>query len=300
MVEGLAETDYPIATDSADVYFYSPETLDASAEGIKGARNLYVYRNGGIQLVSTLSTDGSGALTSIQVSPDGSHAAFVTKAQLTSYDNGGFKEMYSFDPSTGFIQCASCIPNGDPPTDNVAPSVSGLFMSNDGRMFFVTADALVAQDTNEGTDVYEYTEGRPQLISSGRGQVYRSQDGVVVPISLMGVSPSGVNVYFATFETLVPQDRNGAFLKFYDARTGGGFAFTRPSPPCEAADECHDAGSAPPAPTVITSDGNVGGGGNVVKPHGRKKKKVRAHKRKKHRPTRRRTKQTPHRGGRHG
>ena len=42
----------------------------------------------------------------------------------------------------------------------------------------------------------------------------------------MGVSPNGVDVYFATFDTLVPQDLNGAFLKFYDARTGGGFEFT--------------------------------------------------------------------------
>ncbi len=42
----------------------------------------------------------------------------------------------------------------------------------------------------------------------------------------MGVSPNGVDVYFSTFDTLVPQDLNGAFLKFYDARTGGGFEFT--------------------------------------------------------------------------
>ena len=61
----------------------------------------------------------------------------------------------------------------------------------------------------------------------------------------MGVSPNGVDVYFSTYDTLVPQDENGAFLKFYDARTGGGFDFTPESPPCEAADECHGAGSTP-------------------------------------------------------
>ena len=43
----------------------------------------------------------------------------------------------------------------------------GLFMSNDGRAFFYTPDALVPQDTNNLHDVYEYVEGRPQLISSG-------------------------------------------------------------------------------------------------------------------------------------
>ena len=44
---------------------------------------------------------------------------------------------------------------------------NGLFMSDDGRTFFSTKAALVPFDTNGKIDVYEYTEGRPQLISSG-------------------------------------------------------------------------------------------------------------------------------------
>ncbi len=172
-VEGTRSTDYPLATEHGDVYFYSPEILDTGEEGIDGARNLFVYRNGAVRYVTTLSLDGSGALTSVQVSPDGAHAAFVTSAKLSAYDNEGFAEMYSFDAASGDVQCVSCIPSGDPPSANVDPSVSGLFMSNDGRPFFVTEDALVARDTDEGTDVYEYAEGRPQLISSGTGQIYR-------------------------------------------------------------------------------------------------------------------------------
>ena len=79
MVKGQAITDYPIATDSGDVYFYSPEVLDQPENGVDGARNLYFYREGQIQLVTTLSVDGTGAVRRIQVSPDGSHAAFVTE-----------------------------------------------------------------------------------------------------------------------------------------------------------------------------------------------------------------------------
>ena len=63
------------------------------------------------------------------------------------------------------------------------------------------------QDTNEGSDVYEYVEGRPQLISTGRGQIFL--EGLperIIPITLMGVSPNGVDVYIATYDTLVPQD----------------------------------------------------------------------------------------------
>ena len=46
MVKGHAVTDYPIATKTGDVYFYSPEILDGAENGVDGARNLYVYRDG--------------------------------------------------------------------------------------------------------------------------------------------------------------------------------------------------------------------------------------------------------------
>jgi hypothetical protein len=296
-VTGQTVTDYPIATDTGDVYFYSPEVLDQLENGVAGARNLYVYREGRVSLVTTLSTDGSGALTRIQVSPDGAHAAFVTSATISAYENSGFLEMYSFDPSTGSVECVSCIPSGEPPTVDIEASISGFFMSNDGRPFFGTTDALVAQDTNEGSDVYEYVEGRPQLISTGRGQIYRRPTGRIIPITLMGVSPNGVDVYIATYDTLVPQDENGAFLKFYDVRTGGGFEFTPASAPCEAADECHGAGSTPPGAATITSDGDLGAGGNATKPAKAKKTKRNAKKKKRRK---HRRKRNSHRRASHG
>ena len=48
----------------------------------------------------------------IQISPDGLHAAFVTAARLTGYDNRGFKEMYTYNTTTDAIRCASCNPSG--------------------------------------------------------------------------------------------------------------------------------------------------------------------------------------------
>jgi hypothetical protein len=281
-VQGKESSDYPIATESGDVYFYSPEVLDSDEAALQGGRNLYLYRGGQIKFVATLSADGSFPLTRIQVSPNGDRAAFVTGAKLTDFENSGFQEMYGFDPATGAIECSSCNPRGAVPTTNVSASETGLFMSDDGRTFFSTIESLVPRDTNKESDVYEYVDGRPQLITSGVGQAHLdSRSEEVLPISLMGVSPDGVDVYFSTFDTLVSQDRNGAFLKFYDARAGGGFPVIQPTPPCEAADECHGAGSSPPPPAAIRSNGDLGSTGNWIRSRHHKKRRHGTHRKSK-------------------
>ena len=77
--------------------------------------------------------------------------------------------MYSYTPASGTLVCDSCNPDGQPATADVQASQDGLFMSNDGRTFFSTTESLVPQDTNEGPDVYEFVDGRPQLITPGTG-----------------------------------------------------------------------------------------------------------------------------------
>jgi hypothetical protein len=155
-------------------------------------------------------------------------------------------------------------------------------MSNDGRTFFATPDALVPQDTNEGGDVYEYVDGRPQLISSGTSESHTDpQSGDPEETELSGVSADGINVYFSTFDTLVPQDLNGPYLKFYVARTGGGFPVVPYRAPCEAADECHGPGSAPPPPPPIVSASELGPGGNVVTKRRKARRKKSHHKKQK-------------------
>jgi hypothetical protein len=272
-------TDDAIATASGDVYFYSPSSLDPDRPGLTGQRNLYVYRSGTVQLVATL--DPGTVVNRMQISPDGTHAAFVTASQLTGYANHGFKEVYTYDADTGNLQCASCRPDGVSPTSHVEASQSGRFMSDDGRTFFATKDSLVVQDTNGITDVYEYVAGRPQLITAGNGSRDFTGGGtasVLLPgvfTGLEAVSADGVDVYFSTYDTLVPQDENGAFVKFYDARTNGGFDLGYKLAPCEAADECHGATSSAPLPASIATQGDLGSSGNrqTVKNAKRKKKK---------------------------
>lgn len=269
-------TDNAIAAETAEVYFYSPELLD-NGKGNLGERNLYVYREGQPRYVTTFT--GGRLADRIQVSPDGEHMAFVTAEKLTPYENAGWRQMYTYEPATHSLRCVSCIPDGTPPTSNVEASEHGTFMTDDGRAFFATQDGVVPRDTNKGWDIYEFVESRPQLISSGTAD---EDVGRFNHAGLMGVSADGIDVYFSTLDSLVGQDRNGQFYKFYDARTNGGFNFSPPPAPCVAADECHGPSSAAPPPPTMGTSATLGDGGNA-KALKKKKAKKKRHKTKRRR-----------------
>ena len=181
------DSDSKYAVESGDVVFYSAESLDPTRPGVPNQRNVYEAHGGTVSLIGTL--DPGTEIDRLQISPDGSHVAFLTRASLTGYDNvscdyeipTGFRgfertnvckaleEMYAYDADRHTLTCVSCMRDGTPPTNDVLASGGGLFMSDDGRSFFTTSDPLVPEDTNGIFDVYEYVDGRPQLISAGSG-----------------------------------------------------------------------------------------------------------------------------------
>jgi hypothetical protein len=284
---GNRTSDRFIASGSGDIYFQSPEQLDG-AKGEPDQVNLYLYRAGEVRYVTTMSDtklctieQGSprcsdGSIARMQVTADGRFAAFITASRVTSYDNAGKGEMYTYEPATERLVCASCKLDGSPPKYDVYGSQNGLFLANDGRAFFSTNDGIVYQDTNELIDVYEYVNGRPQLISSGIGPGpvgFAGFTGLMSNPGLLGVSANGVDVFFATFDRYVTQDRNGQQLKIYDARVNGGFPAEALAPGCAAADECHGPSSSPPPPMVDGAGAKVGKSGNLAKKRQQKKAK---------------------------
>jgi len=292
---------------NGDVYFYSPEQLDASDPGVLNQRNLYHLHNGQLQYVTTFEPDTQA--NRMQISADGEHAAFLTRSALTGYNNSYIDnfaaerralEMFAFDATGREVQCASCNPSGQPPevlrpeppgnevgttTADVKASQSGPFMSDDGRVAFATNEALVPRDANGIIDVYEFTGSEVRLISSGTGTRFElPRLALFYPSQTIGLeafSRDGVDLYFSTFDTLVPEDENGKFIKFYDARTGGGFPANGRLLPCEAADECHGPTSDPVRNPEVGTGVGYGVAGNV--PQTRKgkhrRKKARNHKR---------------------
>jgi len=282
---GNGVSDNFIASKSGDIYFETPEQL-LPAKGEFGQVNIYVYRHGGVHFVAALEPKtlclltgqefvycSEGPVARMQVTPDGSHMAFVTNTHLTAYDSGEHGEMYTYDPESGRIACASCRPDGKPPVSEVLGSQNGLFQTNDGRVFFSTKDPLVPRDTDGHEDVYEYTEGKAQLITSGLNTTvpgFNAFTGNSARVGLVSVSANGTDVFFANLDPLVSQDHNGNEIRIYDARIGGGFPAERTPPHCEAADECHGAGSTAPALPPDRTSANLG------------RPKTRAHKHKAH------------------
>ena len=128
-------------------------------------------------------------------------------------------------------------------TADVLASESGPFMTNDGRVAFTTSDALVPQDTDGMSDVYEFVDSRPRLISSGTEPALRLRGQRDLPARIHRVSsrsaPTGSTSTSRPTTRSSPQDHNGPFIKFYDARTNGGFPIPPPPAACVAADECH-------------------------------------------------------------
>jgi DNA-binding beta-propeller fold protein YncE len=226
------------------------------------------------------------------------------------------EEVYLYDASSNRVVCASCNPTGArpvgvPDTEGseellvdqqglwrirggrwLAGSIPGWtggnqlssfyqsrYLSDSGRLFFDSADALVPQDTNGVEDVYEYEpEGEGGCNSSGTTFSERS-GGCVGLISsgtsseesaFLDASVSGDDVFFITSQQLVSQDYDTAF-DVYDAHVCSEAApcFPPPAvvpPACSTSDSCKPAPS--PQPSIFAPSGSAtfSGAGNLAPP----------------------------------
>jgi hypothetical protein len=253
---------YEVSRDGSTFYFDSNTVLTSGA--VAGAHNIYMWRAGeGVRLVVSLNLSldhASAGVLTWRASPNGRYFMFPAYSRLTAYDNastactntvegdpgGACAEIYRYDADADALDCASCRPDGRPPTGNarmgsLKPDVGGTrfprTVLDDGRVFFDTPDPLASHDTNSTRDVYAFDGTDTTLISAGRGG--SSQ--------LAAVSADGRDVFFTTQDQLVSQDKD-SLTDVYDARVGGGIhAPTSPDLTCSGED-CRGATRGPPAP----------------------------------------------------
>ncbi len=213
------------------------------------------------------------------------------------------EEVYLYDASTGKVVCASCNPTGARPHGTeigdlefqggglvggeglwggrnaarwLAANVPGWtspyhqsrYLSDGGRLFFDSSDALVPQDTNNTEDVYEYEPpggeaGAPanDTCTIGSATYGPRSQGCVLLISsgtspeqsaFLDASDTGSDVFFLTAAKLSALDVDSA-LDVYDAHVCSVSSPCPPPPPpplpaCEG-DACQSPVAAPEDPT---------------------------------------------------
>ena len=277
-----------VSEDGSYVYFVAEGALTGSqanqhGETAQGTQpNIYLSHGGTTTFIATHSTIDEGGA---RVSPNGAFLAFVSKRSLTGYDNTpsngvqcgvpipgdlGFDsspvcpEVFLFSAASGQLVCASCNPSGEAPTGATAGATavgatieadSAHHLSDSGRLFFDTGEALVPQDTNGQIDVYEYEGGQVHLISTGTS----SSESIFVD-----ASEEGKDVFFLTRQKLVAQDTEEEARNIYDARVGGGFPAPSSPPPCTTADACRSASVPQPSIFGAPASATFSGAGNLV------------------------------------
>jgi hypothetical protein len=271
-----------------------------------------------------------------RVSPDGEWLAFMSQRSLTGYTNRDAvsgepdEEVYLYNGGTERLACTSCDPTGARPhgveysgtnlslvegnkawesTTWLAANVPGWsqytltdaiyqsrYLSNSGRLFFNSSDALVPRDVNGQEDVYEY---EPEGVGSGgapcgsgaasgsevfkvargfevEGRRMEEGAGCVGLISsgtsgeesaFLDASETGGDVFFLTTSKLAPQDFDDA-PDVYDAHecTSAAPCVATPTvpPPCVTAEGCRAAPVPQPAIFGAPSSATFSGFGNVA------------------------------------
>jgi hypothetical protein len=221
-----------------------------------------------------------------RVSADGTKLLFLSKAQLTGYDNTDKitglpdSEVFLFDATTTTLRCLSCNPiaskrpsgpssipgavaNGGAPgsTDSYKPRA---LSANGKRVFFDSGDSLVSSDSNADPtshagvrDVYQWEAFGEGSCAKASGCVEILSNGALPEgASFADASADGADAYFLTASSLVGADFGSVDL--YDARIGGGFPEPPPTIPCNG-DACQ---ILPPRPSDLTLTTTLAGAGN--------------------------------------
>jgi hypothetical protein len=274
-----------------------------------------------LALVVNLNNSGTGLEAT--TSPDGRLFYFHGGVP----DVPGESQAFLYDSAEGSVHCLSCASSFDPepklaayfPIEgqnlgplqqrNGIPSITSISPNGDFA-FFDTPAALVpgdvdgevaptpqtqvefqSQEFSPSSDVYEWRkdgvdeceelQGCLALITNGRGGFLNL---------LLGISPSGRDVFIYTRSELLPQDNDNAG-DIYDARIDGGFPGAPPGAvECEG-DACSTPASAPndptPASETFTGPGDISQARKPVTPvkkaASKKKKKKRKGKKKRRR-----------------
>ncbi len=209
-----------------------------------------------------------------RVSEDGNRLLFLSSEKLTGYDNTDKvsgqpdTELFLYTQGTG-LRCLSCNPKGKRPIGpttipgaypngtEFAAYKPRVLVAGAKRVFFTSADSLVAADSNSNPtsgagipDVYQWeAQGVGSCVQAAGCLALLSSGSTPQGASFVDASADGADAYFLTEASLLGSDPGSGDL--YDARVGGGFPEASAPIPCEG-DACQILPSVPSEPALAT------------------------------------------------
>jgi hypothetical protein len=187
---------FAAATEDGSRVFFAVASGDVS----NGSGVLY-ERSGGV--TTLISANGAGQPREVQfdgMSEDGDHVFFRTRERLTPEDGEIFDHADTYERFEGVTRLVTTGPTDPHDEDYFLP----VRISDDGaHAFFVSADALVAGDTDAERDVYERSGSTTTLVSA---RPDGTNGGADTAAFLSGITSDGARVFFETAEALVPED----------------------------------------------------------------------------------------------
>ena len=225
---------------------------------------------------------GAGRLVCASCNPTGARPAGVLMEFTGGYLVDGAENWGGRGAGAGPRGVAANIP-GWTSEDRGAALYQSRYLSDEGRLFFNSSDALVPADVNGTEDVYEYEPaGVGSCLAPGYGQsasvVYSEAVGGCVGLisagtssgesAFLDASETGGDVFFQTLSRLAPQDYDTS-LDIYDAHECTPSAPCAPPaalvpPACTTGDACKAAPTPQPTLYGAPSSETFSGAGNVV------------------------------------
>ena len=242
-----------VSDDFSHVYFQSSKQL-VPGQGKAGELNIYSLSGGAIDFVANPNDGASLSEGNALLSANGEVLVFMTSnstsahqeltadrlaakcAQLKNTTPQPCEELIRYDDRDGSLECLSC--HHGAITENsvgvaVAPAGHEFKMSADGStVAFTTAEALLPDDVNRSTDVYEWRNGVRSLLSDG---VTTYPQSFTASPQLHAVGGDGADILFSLVDPTLTGFEQDGFANLYDARIGGGFAV--PNPPAHCSEE---------------------------------------------------------------
>src|SRR5436305_5738447 len=149
-------------------------------------------------------------------SADGTKVFFTTTAKLVPGDtDNGFRDVYErFEGTVKGIETYVTREISTGPTGgNDSYHVEFDGVSSDGtKVFFSTAESLVAEDEDHSVDIYmrNISTGVTTLVSEGAATCAPACGNETFPVTFVGATPSGSKVFFITDELMAEGDGDKA------------------------------------------------------------------------------------------